>query len=109
MSNFSTLFLETCGSSLSVSRNTANCISRASGFYGFTTHIALTQTLQKKKYGNMWADMDIWNNEYLGHTCIAKNQKDDIPNGIYRLKTVFVVYSNNECEMHTKFSNEVFV
>ncbi len=109
MSVQSSFFLEICGSSLSVSRDTANCISRASGYFGLTTHIALTQTLQKKKYGNTWIDMDMWNNDYYGHTCLAKNQKNGISNGIYRLKTVFYVYSENECELHTKFSNEVIV
>ena len=102
------LLLDSCASTLTISRDTARCISQAAGFCGLTTRIEITQTLQKKKNDNGWINMDKWNFNYDGYSCLTNNKKDDLPNGIYRLKTVFSVYSQDVCEMHTKLSNEVF-
>ena len=89
---------------LSITDNTASCLSTVVGYYNVTTKIRIEQTLQKKN-GSSWSDKVIFTNTYNTNVAIYSTQKSGLASGTYRLKTVAKVYSGDDYETVTKYSS----
>ena len=89
---------------LSISGNTAQCMSIVVGYSNLTTKIRVEQTLQKKN-GSSWSDKVIFTNTYNSNVAIYSTQKSGLASGTYRLKTVAKVYSGDDYETVTKYSS----
>lgn len=89
---------------LSISDHTASCLSNVVGYSNLTTKIRIEMTLQKKN-GSSWSDKVIFTNIYNTWTAVYLMHKSDLQSGTYRLKTVAKVYSGNNYETITKYSN----
>lgn len=101
-----TTYLMTCSSTLTISGTTATCDSNATGYYGETTKIAISQTLQKKTSDGKWEYVDSWSETDQGYKGSATNYKYNLSSGTYRLKSVFTVYAGNDSETIEKCSFE---
>ena len=101
-----TTYLMTCSSTLTISGTTATCDSNATGYYGETTKIAISQTLQKKTSDEKWEYVDSWSETDQGYKGSATNYKYNLSSGTYRLKSVFTVYAGNDSETIEKCSFE---
>ncbi|MCX4374896.1 MAG: hypothetical protein OSJ61_01865 [Lachnospiraceae bacterium] len=101
-----TTYLYTCSSTLTISGTTATCLSKATGYYGETTKITISQTLQKKTSSGDWEYVDSWSETDDGYIGSATNYKYNLSNGTYRLKSVFTVYAGNNSETIEKCSFE---
>lgn len=89
---------------LSITDNTASCLSTVVGYYNVTTKIRIEQTLQKKN-GSSWSDKVFFTNTYNTNVAIYSTQKSGLASGTYRLKTVAKVYSGDDYETVTKYSS----
>ena len=98
------LYTYSISNSLSITNHTASCISTVLGYPEVTTKIRIEQTLQKKN-GSSWSDKVIFTNSYNTFIAIYSTQKSGLASGTYRLKTVAKVYSGDDYETVTKYSN----
>lgn len=92
--------------SISSSR-TATCSSTASG--GSVTKVIATQYLQYKN-GSTWQTVPgaTWTSNQSGSSFFMTNTKSSLTKGtVYRLRTIFTVYSGSSTETITADSNEV--
>ncbi|WP_028509276.1 hypothetical protein [Ruminococcus sp. NK3A76] len=89
---------------LSISNNTASCLSTVMGYPDVTTKIRIEQILQKKN-GSSWSNKVYFINTYNTYIAIYSTQKSDLQSGTYRLKTIAKVYSGDDYETITKYSN----
>ncbi|MCD7731719.1 MAG: hypothetical protein LUI05_09545 [Oscillospiraceae bacterium] len=96
-------------STLSISSGTANCQSVLSGTSA-VTHIFATQYLEKKS-GTTWTTVSggTWNDSTSNISLVMTNSKSGLSSGTYRLRSVFVVYSQANCETVEKTSSEVTI
>lgn len=101
-----TTYLYTCSSTLTISGTTATCDSNATGYYGETTKISISQTLQKKNSSGDWEYVDSWSETDQGYKGSATNYKYNLSSGTYRLKSVFTVYAGSDSETVEKYSFE---
>lgn len=102
-----TTYLMTCSSTLTISGTTATCDSNATGYYGETSKIAITQILQKKISSDKWEDVNSWSETDQGYKGSATNYEYNLTKGeIYRLKSVFTVYAGSDFETVEKCSFE---
>ena len=101
-----TTYLMTCSSTLTISGTTATCLSKATGYYGETTKITISQTLQKKNSSGDWEYVDSWIETDDGYIGSATNYKYNLSSGTYRLKSVFTVYAGSDSETVEKCSFE---
>ena len=90
--------------SLSISGKNASCMSSVNGFYGTTTKIIITHTLQKKS-GSSWVDNTSWTKTFNSWTAIYSTSKSSLSSGTYRLKTVAKVYKGSSYETITIYSS----
>lgn len=98
------IYTYSISNSLSITNNTASCISIVVGHSNVTTKIRIEQTLQKKN-GSSWSDKVIFTNIYNSNVAIYSTQKSGLASGTYRLKTVAKVYSGDNYETVTKYSS----
>ena len=100
------LYTQNCTSRLSISGNTASCMSVVDGFSGKTTKIVITQTLQKKNSSGSWTNSQTANsnaiNSYKGSFSKSYSR---LAKGTYRVKTTATVYSGNKSETVTSYSS----
>lgn len=102
-----TTYLYTCSSTLTISGTTATCLSKATGYYGETTQITISQTLQKKNSSGDWEYVNSWIETDVGYIGSATNYEYNLTKGeTYRLKSVFTVYAGNDSETIEKCSFE---
>lgn len=101
-----TTYLYNCSSTLTISGTTATCTSKATGYYGETTKITISQTLQKKNSSGDWEYVDSWSETDQGYKGSATNYKYNLSSGTYRLKSVFTVYAGSDSETVEKYSFE---
>lgn len=101
-----TTYLSNCSSTLTISDTTATCTSKATGYYGETTKIAISQTLQKKNSSGDWEYVDSWSETDQGYKGSATNYAYNLSSGTYRLKSVFTVYAGSDSETVEKCSFE---
>ena len=90
--------------SLSITNHTASCLSTVVGYPELTTKIRIEQILQKKN-GSSWSNKVYFINTYNTYIAIYSTQKSDLQSGTYRLKTIAKVYSGDDYETITKYSN----
>lgn len=97
------LYTRSCSSSLSISGSTATCNSSLRGYYGLTTKIEVTQTLQVRD-GNQWRQSKTWTATYYSHNCDFENTKTLYSGNTYRVKSEFKVYAGSSYETVYSYS-----
>jgi len=97
------LYTNACFSTLSVSGSTATCNSSLRGYYGLTTKIEVTQTLQVRD-GNQWRQSKTWTATYYSHNCDLENTKTVYSGNTYRVKSEFKVYAGSNYETVYSYS-----
>lgn len=98
------LYTYSISNSLSITNHTASCMSTVLGYPELTTKIRIEQILQKKN-GSSWSNKVYFINTYNTYIAIYSTQKSDLQSGTYRLKTIAKVYSGDDYETITKYSN----
>lgn len=93
---------------LTISRTTATCSSKATGYLGTTKNV-IEQTLQKKTSSGTWSKVNGWSETDSGYKGSATNKEYNLTSGTYRLKTVFTVYAGSDFEEIEKLSIEVTI
>jgi len=98
---------DSLSSNLSISNQTATCISKASGTEAVS--ITVTQTLQK--YWGLWIWNDVkdaeWSKQVNDSSIRLSNSKSGLESGKYRLKSVFTLTDKNgKSETITIYSDE---
>ena len=97
------MYTQAISSTLSISGNTATCVSQVTGKPGQVTLITITQYLQKKN-GSTWTTIDSWTKSYPPNTAVFVNTKSGLSSGQYRVFTSAVVYHNTFPEFVTAYS-----
>lgn len=98
------LYTHQISNELGITNHTASCMSTVLGYPELTTKIRIEQILQKKN-GSSWSNKVYFINTYNTYIAIYSTQKSDLQSGTYRLKTIAKVYSGNDYETITKYSN----
>ena len=101
------LYTHKCSTNLSISSLNASCTSRLDGYYGTTTKIEVTQTLQVKN-GAQWRKCDSWDATYYSYYCTFTNNRSVYSGNQYRVKSEFKVYSGSNYETITDYSDPVW-
>ena len=101
------LYTYKCSTNLSISSLNASCTSRLDGYYGTTTKIEVTQTLQVKN-GAQWRKCDSWDATYYSYYCAFTNSRSVYSGNQYRVKSEFKVYSGSNYETITDYSDPVW-
>ena len=101
------LYTREISSTLSISGNTATCLSQVIGKPDSVTKIEITQTLQETFGGISWYYVASWNNTFYDWYAMYTNTKNPISGGNYRVKTVAKVYSGSDYETITFYSTTV--
>ena len=101
------LYTRKCNSEISISSLNATCTSYLSGYYGTTTKIEVTQTLQVKN-GAQWRKCEAWSATYYNYYCNYVNNRSVYSGNQYRVKSEFKVYSGSSYENITVYSSTVF-
>ena len=97
------LYTRSCSSSLSISGLTATCKSSLRGYYGLTTKIEVTQTLQVRD-GNQWRQAKTWTATYYSHNCDLENTRTVYSGNTYRVMSEFKVYAGSSYETVYSYS-----
>ena len=97
------MYTQAITSSLSISGNTATCVSQVIGKPGQVTLITITQKLQKKS-GSDWTTVATWTKSYPPNTAVYINTKSGLSSGTYRVFTSAAVYHNTFPEFVTAYS-----
>ena len=100
------LYTYNCSTNLSISSLNATCTSKLDGYYGTTTKIEVTQTLQVKN-GAQWRKCELWSATYYGYYCYYTNSRSVYSGNQYRVKSEFKVYSGSSYENNTVYSSTV--
>lgn len=98
-------YTNSISSGLAISNKIAYCSSSVVGYYGTTTKIIVTQTLQKKA-GASWTGTSTWTKTFNSWYANYDNTKSSLIGGTYRLKTVAKVYKGSNYETITVYSYE---
>ena len=101
------LYTYKCSTNLSISSLNATCTSRLDGYYGVTTKIELTQTLEETFGGVSWYYVDSWSTTVYNYYITFTNTKSPLSSGNYRIKNVAKVYSGSSYETITFYSDVV--
>jgi len=99
-------YTTTVSSSLTISSGVASCKSTAVGNSN-VIKIKATQCLEKKN-GNNWSSVSggIWTDSSDGNFFTTTNTKSALPSGTYRVRTIFIVYTQSDYEQVEKISTE---
>ena len=97
------LYTYSCSSYLTISGSTATCKSSLKGYYGTTTKIEVTQTLQVKD-GNHWRTSQSWTATYNSYTCDFVNTRTVYSGNTYRVKSEYKVYAGTSYETVYSYS-----
>ena len=100
------LYTYNCSTNLSISSLNATCKSKLDGYYGTTTKIEVTQTLQVKN-GAQWRKCEAWSATYYNYYCTFTNSRSVYSGNQYRVKSEFKVYSGSNYETITDYSYTV--
>ena len=98
------MYTQAISSTLSISGNTATCLSEIIGKPDWVTKIEITQTLQETFNGISWYYIASWNRTYYSTTAQYVNTKTSISSGNYRVKTEAKVYNGSSYETITAYS-----
>lgn len=101
------LYTLSCGSELYISSLKAKCVSDVEGYWGVTTKIELTQTLEETFGGISWYYVDSWNTTVYNYYITFTNTKSPLSSGNYHIKNVAKVYSGSNYETITFYSDIV--
>lgn len=102
------MYTQAISSTLSISGNTATCVSRVTGKPGQVSLISITQYLQKKN-GSDWTTVATWTKSYPPNTAVYINTKSGLSSGTYRVFTSAAVYHNTFPEFVTAYSSTVTI
>lgn len=97
------LYTNRAASYLTISGSTATCKSSLKGYYGTTTKIEVTQTLQVKD-GNHWRTSQSWTATYNSYTCDFVNTRTVYSGNTYRVKSEYKVYAGTSYETVYSYS-----
>ena len=97
------LYTQRAASYLTISGSTATCTSTLIGYYGTTTKIEVTQTLQVRD-GNQWRTSKTWTATYNSYTCDFVNTRTVYSGNTYRVKSEYKVYAGTNYEMVYSYS-----
>lgn len=97
------LYTNRAASYLTISGSTATCKSSLKGYYGTTTKIEVTQTLQVKD-GNHWRTSQSWMATYNSYTCDFVNTRTVYSGNTYRVKSEYKVYAGTSYETVYSYS-----
>ena len=100
------LYTNTCTSSLTISGKTAYCKSFVMGYAGKTTHIGITQVLEKKNSSGTWDYCKSSSTTSESASAKLENTFKNLAKGTYRLKTSAVVYQGKYYENVVRYSSE---
>lgn len=99
-------YTNSCSSTLTISGSTATCESEATGYYGETTKIVISQTLQKYNSSTgKWSDVASWRETDTGYHGSATYTKSGLSSGSYRIEAEFYVYAGSNYEQITIYSD----
>ena len=101
------LYTRKCGSNLTITSLNATCTSSLDGYYGTTTKIEVTQTLQVKN-GAQWRKCEAWESTFNNYYCTFTNNRTVYSGNQYRVKSEFKVYSGSSYETITDYSDPVW-
>lgn len=101
------LYTYKCSTNLSISSLNATCTSSLDGYYGTTTKIEVTQTLQVRD-GNQWRKSSAWSATYYNYYCTFTNSRTVYSGNQYRVKSEFKVYSGSSYETIIIYSDSVW-
>ena len=88
------LYTYDCNSKLKVTSLNAKCESILNGYWGVTTKIEVTQTLQVKN-GAQWRKCESWGATYYNYYCDFTNYRTVYSGNQYRVKSEFKVIGHH--------------
>jgi len=97
------MYTQAISSTLSISGNTATCVSQVIGKPGQVTLITITQYLQKR-IGNSWTSIKTWSKTFSTTTASFVNTESGLGSGTYRVFTLAEVDSGSSYEFVTAYS-----
>ena len=97
------MYTREISSTLSISGNTATCVSQVIGKPGQVTLITITQYLQKR-IGNSWTSINTWSKTFSTTTASFVNTESGLGSGTYRVFTLAEVDSGSSYEFVTAYS-----
>ena len=89
---------------INISNGSVCCTADVTG-YSSTTKITITMTLQKKTLF-WWSDIETWTTTVYNFTALLSGTVYNVDSGTYRTKAVYTVYSGNDSETITGYSQE---
>ena len=102
-------YTRSCRSSLSISGNTATCVSIVKGYSGETTKIEVTQRFEKLLSSGWWYGTQSWNQTYYNWYALFENTKSVSESGTYQVRTIAKVYAGSNYETVEVCSSSVSV
>lgn len=97
-----------CYSDLTISAKTATCISNCISTPS-VTRIVIMQVLEKKNSAGEWKNYAVWSTTVFNFVGSLSSTKSNLESGIYRLRSVYYVYSGSNYEKITKYSSTKIV
>ena len=97
------LYTNRAASYLTISGSTATCKSSLKGYYGTTTKIEVTQTVQVKD-GNHCRTLQSWMATCNSYTCDFVNTRTVYSGNTYRVKSEYKVYAGTSYETVYSYS-----
>ena len=90
---------------LNISNGTAAAYSKVRGNYGTVTKVSASMYLEKYNNGK-WPTVRTWSDSKNSNV-FELSRTTSVSEGLYRVRTVFTVYSGNKSETITRYSSNV--
>ena len=88
---------------LTISNGVATCYATCTGYSTVTTKVSIKVILQKKGWLT-YSDVETWSTTINTYTLTSQKNKS-VTSGTYRLKVIYMVYSGDNFETITDYSN----
>lgn len=102
-------YTQSCHSSLSISNNTATCVSKVKGYIGETTKIEITQSFEELLPSGWWYRHQSWSNTFYTWFAYYENSTSVPHSGTYHVRTSAKVYAGSNYENISIYSSNVTV
>lgn len=102
-------YTHSCKSLLSISNNTATCVSKVNGYSGITTKIEITQSFEELLPSGWWYRLNSWSQTYYNYHASFTNSTTVPYSGTYHVRTTAKVYAGSNYENISIYSNNVTV
>lgn len=103
------LYTSECSSHLSISNNTATCVSEVKGYYGETTKIEITQSFEELLTNGWWYRHQSWSQTFNSYRARLSNSTSVPHSGTYHVRTSAKVYAGSNYENISIYSSNVTV